>query len=195
MVNCLKFLEWEDFLDLKIGGVVSKFSAKKMVWRKEIMQSWFQKPRSAKSKVPKTHFGTNLKPEIVDILVLLHRLKGEVEALNFVEQHFSLVQVIYSDTEYIDWAHEVSKNLSNALSATKLYNTFYMSYFLIYMLASLHLWVRLPRVENFPDDVKSYEFYLCLQLKNSYVEYRKFNDAFTMIIFWYLLGSTKRRFS
>ena len=40
------------------------------------MSSWFQKPRGAKSKVPKTLFGTDLKPEIVDILVLLHRLKA-----------------------------------------------------------------------------------------------------------------------
>ena len=67
---------------------MSEFSLKKMVWRKEIMRSWFQKPRGAKSKVPKTLFGTDLKPEIVDILVLLHRLKGEVEALNFVEHYF-----------------------------------------------------------------------------------------------------------
>ena len=77
---------------------MSKFSLKKMVWRKEIMRSWFQKPRGAKSKVPKTLFSTNLKPEIVDILVLLHRLKGEVEALNFVEQYFFLVQIIFLDT-------------------------------------------------------------------------------------------------
>ena len=66
------------------------------------MQSWFQKPRGAKSKVPKTLFGIDLKLEIVDILVLLHRLKGEVEAFNFVEQYFFLVQVICSDTQYID---------------------------------------------------------------------------------------------
>ena len=64
---------------------MSEFSLKKMVWRKEIMRSWFQKPRGAKSKVPKTLFGIDLKPEIMDILVLLHQLKGEVEALNFVE--------------------------------------------------------------------------------------------------------------
>ena len=101
------------------------------------MHSWFQKPRSAKSKVPKTLFGTNLKPEIVDILVLLHRMKGEVEALNFIEQYFFLVQVICSSMQYIDWAQEVSENLSNALCAMKFYNTFYMSSFLIYMLASL----------------------------------------------------------
>ena len=56
------------------------------------MQSWFQKLRGAKSKVPKTFFVTDLKPEIVDILVLLHRLKGEVEARNFVEQLFFLVE-------------------------------------------------------------------------------------------------------
>ena len=126
------------------------------------MQSWFQKPRGAKSKVPKSLFGTNLKIEIIDTMVLLHRLKGEVKALNFVEQYFFSVKVICSDTQYIDWAYEGSKNLSNALRATKLYNTFYMSSFLIYMLASLQLWPGLPRVEIFPDDVKSYEFYPCL---------------------------------
>ena len=101
------------------------------------MQSWFQNLQGAKSKVPKTLFGTDLKPEVVDILVLLHRLKGEVEALNFVEQYFFLVQVICSDTQYIDWAYEVSENLSRDLSVAKFYNTFYMSSFFIYMLASL----------------------------------------------------------
>ena len=64
---------------------MSKFSLNKMVWNKEIMRSWFQKPQGAKSKVPKTLFDTDLKPKIVEILVLLHRLKGEVETLNFVE--------------------------------------------------------------------------------------------------------------
>ena len=93
------------------------------------MRSWFQNPWGAKSKVPKTLFGADLKPEIVDVFVLLHRLKGEVEALNFVEQYFFLVQVICLDTQYIDWAHEVSENLSKALSAAKFYNTFYMSSF------------------------------------------------------------------
>ena len=39
MVNCLQVLEQEEFLDLTIGGVVSKFSMKKMIWRKENMQS------------------------------------------------------------------------------------------------------------------------------------------------------------
>ena len=100
----LRVPEWEEFLDLTVRGAISKFSTKKMIWRKEIIQSWFQKPQDGKSKVPKTLFGTILKPEIVDIMVLLHRLKGEVEALNFVEQYFFLVQVICSDTQYIDWA-------------------------------------------------------------------------------------------
>ena len=83
---------------------MSKFSLTKMVWRKEIMKSWFQKKRGAKSKVPKTIFSIDLKPKIVDILVLLHRLKREVEAFNFVEKYFFLVQIIFSDTQYIDWA-------------------------------------------------------------------------------------------
>lgn len=90
------------------------------------MRTWFQRPQSDKRKVPKTLFRTNLKPEIIDIFLLLHRLKGEVVALNFIEQYFFLAQVICSDTQYIDWAQEVSKILSNALQETKFYNTFYM---------------------------------------------------------------------
>ena len=136
---------------------MSEFSLKKIVWQKEIMKSWFQKPRGAKSKVPKTLFFIDLKPEIIDILVLLHRLKGEVEAFNFVEQYFFLVQFIFSDTQYIDWAYEVSEFLSKVLSVAKFYNSFHM-------LASLQLWLRLPRIGNFLDNVKSYEFYPCLQL-------------------------------
>jgi hypothetical protein len=98
VVNYLQIPEREEFSALTIGGAMLEFSLKKMVWWKEIMNSWFQKPRGAKSKVPKTLFGTDLKPEIVDILVLLHRLKGEVEAFNFIEKYFFLVQFICSDT-------------------------------------------------------------------------------------------------
>lgn len=146
------------------------------------MQTWFQKPGSAKSKVSTTLFRTSLKPKIINILVLLHRLKGEVEDLNFVEQYFFLVQFIFFDTQYIDWSHEVREIMFNSLRAAKFYNTFYMPSFLIYMLASLQLWLGLPRVESFPNDVKYYEFYPFLQLENSYAEYVKVNDAYAMRI-------------
>ena len=63
------------------------------------------------------------------------------------------------------------------------------------MLASLQLWPRLPRIENFPDNVKSYELYPCLQLQNSYAEYIQVNDAFTMRICRELQGCPERRFS
>ena len=68
MVNFLQVLEWEDFLDLIFRGFISKLSIKNMIWRKEIMYTWFKKPQSAKNKVPKTLFGTNLNPVIIDIL-------------------------------------------------------------------------------------------------------------------------------
>ena len=84
--------------------------------------------------------------------------------------------------QYIDWAQEVSENLSNALHVAKFYNTFYMSSFLIYMLASIRMWLGLPRLQEFLDDVKCYEFYPCLQLQNSYADYTRVNDASTMII-------------
>lgn len=122
-------------------------------------------------------------------------MRGEVEALNFLEYYFFLVQVICSGIQYVDWAQEVSKNMSNALCAAKFYNTFYMSSFLIYMLASIQLWPSLLRLQEFPDDVECYEFYPCLQLQNSYVDYTRVNDAFTMRICRELQRCPKRRFS
>lgn len=159
------------------------------------MRSQFQKPWGAKGKVPKTLFSIDPKPEIIDILVLLHKFKGDIEALNFVEQYFFLVKIICSDTHYVDWAYEVSKHLSKALSTAKFDNTFYMFSFLIYILASRQLWLSLPRIENFPDDVKSYEFYPCLQLQNSYKKYVKVNDAFTLRICRELQGFPDKRFN
>lgn len=99
-----------------------------------------------------------------------------------------MVQVIFSNTQYIDWVHEVSEQVSRALNAAKFYNSFYTSSFLIYMLASLQLWLGLPRIEDFPDNVKRYEFYPCLQLQNSYAEYIQVNDAFTMRTYRELQG-------
>ena len=118
IVNCIWVQKWEGFSELIVGGVVWKFFVKDL----------------------KTLFGIYLKPKIIDILVLLYRLKGEVKALSFLEQYFFLVQEICLDIQYIDWASEVSKNLSRALSALKFYNMFYMSSFLIYVLASLQFW-------------------------------------------------------
>ena len=88
VVNYFRVLERDEFSNLTVSGAVSEFSAKKMVWRKEIMHSWFQKLQGAKRKVPKALFKADLKPKIMDILVLIHKMKGEVEALNFMEFYF-----------------------------------------------------------------------------------------------------------
>ena len=63
------------------------------------------------------------------------------------------------------------------------------------MLASFQLWPGFPSLENFYDDVKIYEFYPCLQLQNSYAEYVKVNDTFTMRICRELQGCPKRRYN
>lgn len=55
------------------------------------MKTWFQKPANSKGKVPKTLFRSDLKLEITNILLLIHILQGEEEALNFVEQFFFII--------------------------------------------------------------------------------------------------------
>ena len=55
VLNCFRIPGRDEFLNLMMSGAMSEFSTKKMVWRKEIMHSWFQKPRGAKTKCPKPY--------------------------------------------------------------------------------------------------------------------------------------------
>ena len=41
VVNYFRVPERDEFSNLIVFGAMSEFSAKKMVWRKEIMHSWF----------------------------------------------------------------------------------------------------------------------------------------------------------
>jgi hypothetical protein len=63
------------------------------------------------------------------------------------------------------------------------------------MTASLQIWLGLPYLQNYTEDVKVYDFYPCLQLHNSYPEYVRVNDALTMRICRELQGCPERRFS
>lgn len=194
IVSCLCIPQKEEVSNLSFSIAMTKNFDKKMVWRKEILKSWFQKPRGAKGNLSKTLFGSDLKLEIVNILVLLHRLRGEEDALNFVESFF-LVKVICIDEQYVDWMQLVREFISSALQSMKIFNSFHMSSLLIYMLASLQIWPGLPYIQNYTEDVKVYDFYPCLQLHNSYSEYVNVNDALTMRICRELQGCPERRFS
>ena len=44
IINYFRVPEWEKFSNLTMSNTVLEFFMKKMVWRKEIMHSWFQKP-------------------------------------------------------------------------------------------------------------------------------------------------------
>lgn len=74
IVSCLRLPKQEELSNLSFSIAVVEFSDRKMTWRKEILKNWFQKPRGAKGKLLKTLLRADLKLEIVDILVLLHRL-------------------------------------------------------------------------------------------------------------------------
>ena len=82
----------------------------------------------------KTLFGTNLKREILDILDLLLRLKGASEVLNFEENYFYLVKVIYVEGKYIDWAHIMCDKVTSWLNLAKAFKQFYISFYLLNIL-------------------------------------------------------------
>lgn len=160
-----------------------------------MQKTWFQTHRSKKSKMLKTLFRTTLKREIVDILALLSRLDGKPEILDLVECNFFLVQAICVQDMFIDWAEILCEKLASWLSSSQGFKQFYMSSYLIYAMATRHLWPSLPAIQNFNDNTKIYEFYLNLQLHQSFEEYVIVNDAFTMRISRELQGCPERRFS
>ena len=50
--------------------------------------------------------------------------------------------------EYVDWAQIVYDKLPSWLQTTKVQKQFYMSFFLIYALATIQLWLGLLHVED-----------------------------------------------
>ena len=80
------------------------FNEKKTLRREDMQKTWFYNPQGKKRKLQRTLFRTNLKKEIVDILVFLLRLKGKEKIMDFIEHHFYLVQDICVEGLQIDWA-------------------------------------------------------------------------------------------
>lgn len=173
----------------------SMINEKKTQRRGDILATWFQPPKRTKSKLPKSLFGTSMKREIVDFLVLLVRIKGHEEVLNFIKHHFFLVQTICAYGQCIGSAQIICDELCSWLNSTRAFQQFYMSSFLIYILAAIHLWVGLTSIEDINEETKVYEFYASLQLDKSYEEYVKMNDAYTMRLCRDIQGCPERRFS
>lgn len=84
----------EQYSDVDFGSSTSMFNEKETLRWEYIQSKWFHTTHSKKRKMLKTLFSTNLKREIVDMLVLFLRLKGKEEILEFIEHHFFLVQEI-----------------------------------------------------------------------------------------------------
>lgn len=70
-----------------------------------------------------------------------------------------------------------------------------MSSYLIYALATHHLWPGLPSIEDYDENMRVYEIYPHLQLHRRFEEYIKVNDAFTLRLCQELQGCHERRFS
>lgn len=185
----------EEYCDIDVSSSTSMFNKKKTLRREDMQRTWFQTPCSKKSKMPRTLFGTNLRREIVDILALLLRLKGKEEILDFIEHHFFLVQAICAEVMQIDWAQIICDELASWLNSAKAFEQFYMSSYLIYALATNHLWPGLPNIEDYDENTRVYEFYTHLQLQRSFKDYVKVNDALTMRLCRESQGCPERRFS
>lgn len=104
----------------------------------------------------------------MNILILLLRLKGHEEVLNFIEHHFFLVHDVCVEGQYLYWAQILCDELTSWMNSAKVFKQFYMSSYMIYALATYHLWSGLTYNEAFDESTKVYEFYPCLQLERSY---------------------------
>ena len=105
-----------------IFGILQRVTIKRSPLGKETRwQRGSQIPKSNKSELPKNLYGTNLKKEIVDILVPLHQLKGKEDVLNFVEHYYYLMQVVCAESEYVDEAQIMSDQLASWLQTTKVF--------------------------------------------------------------------------
>lgn len=162
-----------------------------------VTSDWMSGPKRRQSKLPKKLMYTDFKDEYSDMVFMLNRITGSPQGVVFETWMFYYVEEISLGLKMINWAKLISDNLDVQLRNLERTRTFYMSSYVIYMLAKNIRYKGLickGEVGNKRDQLKVYDWYPHLQLHEK-EHHRRVNDGFLMYLTRLLQGGTHKRLS
>lgn len=129
--------------------------------------------------------------------MMLSQVNGSPQAYAFEPWMFFYISVVLEGKEYVDWAKMISDNIDEQFKNLRRTKTFYMSSYVIYMLARMIRYKGLTYQE--PIGCGSGQFKIhdaCRQLHlTSTSHFKRVNDAFTMYITRTLQWRVQKRIS
>ena len=90
---------------------------------------------------------------------------------------YFFIQKIVEGVKFIDWSDLIAEGLHKGLINVTNCGPFFLSSYLIYILAASKDWDYLPHI-TWVDDMPIYQYYRDLQEDTSCKEFKKVNDVF-----------------
>ena len=122
-----------------------------------VAQSWLLKPIEGDSRLPKSLTIEHFIKEIANIVLLLNRIKGNEHAFHWESWMYFFIQKIVEGSKLIDWVEMIAENLHKGLVEVKNFGPFFLSSYLIYILAASKEWKNLPHAP-WTDEMPIYQY-------------------------------------
>ena len=127
-------------------------------------------------------------------MLLLNRANSNDHAFHWESWMYFFIQKIVEGEKFIDWADLIAKNLHKGLIAVNNFGPFFLSSFLIYVLATSKEWEGLPH-SPWTDEMPIYQYYKDIKEAILCKEFRKVNNVFLQRLVFELQGHENHRLS
>lgn len=125
----------DKYEDFTIGNSYAYFLEKKTKYRSVIARNLLLKVQKGGSQLPKPLTREHFIIEVLDIVILMNRVKGNSHSFYWEDWMYFFIQVLLSSDRYLDWSQVIAEKLHEGLSNFVGMSGFYMSSYLFYILA------------------------------------------------------------
>ena len=179
-----------------VDQAAKSFQGNQEAYFSHLKRNWIHKERKGVNKSTRLTVA-DFKPEYGDLIVLLSRIMGLAQAMQFENWMYFFIDEIEKGKGKFDWARIISENLELQLRTVQNQRQFYMGSYLFYLIARLYESPglrALGEIGNGPGQYLVHECYPQLHLYNN-KDYKMFCDAFAMKTVRVLQGAPAKRLS
>ncbi|GLJ40667.1 hypothetical protein SUGI_0839700 [Cryptomeria japonica] len=99
------------FLNFSLTQLITEFNVDRTGHRNIVEKYWLKVPQRGGSRLPKNPNKNHMLPHIHDVMLLLHRVRGSMEAYSFDDWIYCYVQLVLEGKQYLNWAELIADSM------------------------------------------------------------------------------------